>query len=326
MKEKTRERINVDKNTITLFGLMIAVIIIYQLLNKYYLSPDNIMVLLNSTSVCGTLAIGLTFLLISGQIDLSPASVGCVCGILITLMLGDGVTGISWPLALLLTIALGALSGLLVSFLVHVLNISAFIVTIAMSSIYQGLSRQFSSNMTLPVRNQGYWRLGASVGVVPMPFLIMVVLFVIYGVILARTKFGRKVYICGGNPNAARLAGINPKKIQTILFINNGALAALAGALLTARMRSAGFGSVLGNEIDAITAIVLGGVAFTGGKGHMTGSFVGLMLLGCVKNGLIGLGVPSYGQIIMQGAILIIALAVNFIREKSFAKKLKARI
>ena len=325
MKDKPGILKKLNNKNITLVLVIIAIVIFYRSFNRHYLTANNIMTILNSASVFGTLAVGLTLLFISGQIDLSPASVGCFSGVFITLILGDGASGLAWPVALLVTLGVGAVSGLVVAFFVNILNISAFITTIAMASVYQGLARHFSNTMTLPVRNQSYWGVGASIGVIPIPFLIMIALYIIYGVILARTKFGRRIYICGGNPSAARLAGINTKKMHTILFINNGAVAALAGALLAARMRSAGYTSVLGNEIDAITAVILGGVAFTGGRGTMLGSFIGMMLLSTFKNGLIGLSLPTYAQIIAQGAILVLALSVDFLRERSQEKALKAR-
>lgn len=314
-----------DNNIIILILLTIAVIVLYRILNKNFLSSNNIMALLTSISVCGVLSVGLACLFIGGQIDLSSGGVGCLGGILLAFLLG---TELPWPIALLLAIAAGMVSGLITSFLVNVLNISAFIATLAMTTVYQGLTQQISNSQTMPVKNQSYWSLGATIGNTPVPlaFIIMVALFVVYGLILAKTKFGRNLYICGGNANAARLAGINPKKMHTILFVNNGAIAALGGALLAARMRSAGFTSVLGTEFDAITAIVLGGVAFTGGKGTLAGAFVGLMLMSVFKNGLIGLRLPSAWNIISQGLILIVALSLDFLRERSREKSLKVKI
>ena len=325
MKAKSLINKILRNKTFILLLITIAVILIYRLLNKNFLSSNSIMALLTSASVTGVLAIGLACLFISGQIDLSSGGIGCLGGIILAYLLA---AELPWPAALLLTLVFGMASGLVTSLLVNVLNITAFIATLAMTTVYQGLAQQVSNSQTIPLRNPGFWVLGGTIGnsPIPVPFLIMTVLFIIYGLILAKTKFGRKLYVCGGNINAARLAGINPKKMHTILFINNGAIAALGGALLAARMRSAAFTSVLGTEFDAITAVVLGGVAFTGGKGTMAGGFVGVLLLIVFRNGLIGLRLPSAWNVIAQGLILVTALSVDFLREKSVEKALKARI
>lgn len=325
MKIKKALKSTMENNVLVLAAITVLVIAIYRILNNSFLSSNSIMALLTSASVCGILSVGLACLFIGGQIDLSSGGIGCFGGILLAFMLAAGMP---WPLALLLTVIAGMVSGLVTSFLVNILNISAFIATLAMTTVYQGLAQQVSNSQTMPIKNPAFWGLGATIGNSPIPlsFFIMTLLFIIYGLILSRTKFGRNLYVCGGNANAARLAGLNPKKVHAILFINNGAIAAFAGAMLAARMRSAGFTSVLGTEFDAITAVVLGGVAFTGGKGTMAGAFVGLMLMSVFKSGLIGLRMPSAWNIISQGLILIIALSVDFMREKSREKALKAKI
>lgn len=310
--------------TYVLILMTVAVILFYQALNRNFLSRNSIMALLTSTSVTGVLAIGTACLFISGQIDLSSGGIGCMGGLLIAAFLG---MGLPWPVALLLTVVFGILAGLVTSLLVNVLRISSFIATLAMTTIYQGLAQQVSNSQTITIKNQAFWVIGGTIGnsPIPVPFVIMIALFIIYGLILSRTKFGRSIYVCGGNGNAARLAGIDPKKVHTILFINNGVISALAGALLAARMRSAAFTSMLGTEFDAITAVVLGGVAFTGGIGTMPGAFVGVLLLIVFRNGLVGLGVPSAWNTIAQGFILVAALSVDYLRERSVEKMFKSK-
>jgi len=322
MKIKTGIKRAISNKNFTLILLIIAVVALYQSINGNYLSSGNIRTLLGSASVCGVLAVGLTCLLISGQIDLSSASVGCLGGVLLAMMLN---AGIPWPVALITVIVFGAFTGAIVAVFVNALEIPSFIATIAVSFVYQGLARFFSRGTAMAVGNAAFWTFGETIfGILPVPFLIMTVLIVVYSLILSKSRFGRKIYVCGGNNNAARLAGISPKKIHAILFINNGAIAAFAGCLLAARMRAANFTSVIGTDIDALTAIILGGVAFSGGKGTMVGSYIGLLLLNSFKNGLIGLRVPTYWQIIAQGLLFIIALTVDFLRENALEKSLKA--
>jgi len=146
---------------------------------------------------------------------------------------------------------------------------------------------------------------------------------IVYGVILSYTGFGRRIYITGGNPYAGRLAGIIPEKITTILFINNGVLSSLVGILFASRMHMSSYTSVVGSDLDAITAIILGGVAFTGGSGKMIGVFLGVMLITSFNNGLIQSGLNFYVQVVAKGLLLIFALIINYYRVKARMKALK---
>jgi ribose transport system permease protein len=150
----------------------------------------------------------------------------------------------------------------------------------------------------------------------------MVVLLVIYGVILSYTGFGRRIYITGGNAYAGRLAGIKPERITSILFINNGVLASLVGVLFASRMHMSSYTSVVGSDLDAITAIILGGVSFTGGSGRMAGVFLGIMLITSFNNGLIQSGLNSYFQVVAKGLLLVFALILNYYRMKARTRSL----
>ena len=319
-----------SKTTILVF-IAVALIILFRILNPHFLTPGSVRTIFNASSLAGVLAIGVGCLFISGQVDLSSGGIGCLSGVLFAVLLGGSgfwaFDGISWPLAFVIVIIFGAVSGLVTSFFVNFINISAFIVTLAMTEVFRGLAQYISNSQTVPIHAEGFNAMGGVVGNSPVPisFVIMTSLFLIYGFILARTQFGRRIYVCGGNRNAARLAGVNPKKIHTILFVNNGVIAAFGGLLLSSRMQSAGFTSVLGTEFDAITAAVLGGIAFTGGRGDMAGAYVGVMLLTIFNVGLIGLQARPSWMLFARGAILVIALTVDFFRERAVEKALKAR-
>ena len=307
----------------TLVVIMAVIIIGFWLVNKNYLSDDNIRNILNAASLSGTIAIGMACLLLAGQIDLSAGAVGMMGGVIIAFLLQ---TGMPWFFALIITLAFGGVVGLINAFFVNVLNFMGFISTLAMMTVFQGLGLVFTNAQNIAVSNQSFWALGSTnvLGIIPLPFFIMMILYLIYGFILSSTRFGRRMYMCGGNSNAARLAGINPKKIHLILFVNNAAIACLAGSMMTARMHMASPTAVLGSELTAITAAVLGGVSFMGGGGGMGGAFIGLMLLNTFTNGLVVIGLGSYWQIIAQGVLLIAALVLDFFRERSRIRALKA--
>ena len=315
------KRILASKN-ITLIFVLLVVIVFFRLLNPNYLGKDNIGSILNTMSLAGTLAVGLGCLLISGQVDLSAGAVGCMGGIIAAMLMQFGL---GWPLAVIFALLYGVIAGLVTSLLCNVFSFVSFIATIAMQSVYRGAGLVITNSQNIPVSDQTFWAIGSSSYLgVPVPFLIMLALFLIYGFILTYTRFGRRVYMCGGNPNAARLAGINSKKIHTVLFVNCAAISSLGGIILTARMHAASPNAVFGTEFDAITGAVLGGIAFTGGKGGMFGCFLGILLLSCFNNGMVGIGLKSYWSIVARGALLVIALAIDYFRESSRQKALKA--
>lgn len=307
----------------TLFVVWVIILILFWAINKHYLSLDNIRNIFNSAFVMGTIAIGMSCLLISGQLDLSAGNTGMMAGVIIAILLKGGMP---WVPALLITLIFGAVTGLINAGFVNGLNFMAFISTLAVSTVYGGLGLVLTNAQTIPVGNKNFWALGSTnvFGIFPLPFFIMVILLVVYGIILSNTRFGRRIFMTGGNSNAARLAGINPKKITTILFVNNSVIACLAGSLMAARMHMGSPSAIAGSDLDAVTAAVLGGISFLGGGGSMFGVFIGLMLLTSFQNGLVVVGLDSYYQVVAKGILLIAALMLDFFREKSRIKALKA--
>ena len=321
-KSNVLKRITGNK-TFTLAAVWVAVIIMFSVINRNYLTLGNIKNMFNTAFNTGMLAIGLSCLLLSGAIDLSTGYTAMVGGIIVAYLLQ---ANIPWFPALLITMVFGVIVGLINAFFVNVLNFMSFISTLAMGTAINGLGLVITKSQIVPINNEGFWNLGSYsiFNVVPLPFLITVILMAIYGFILRRTRIGRRIYIVGGNNQAARLAGINPKKIRTVLYINNGCIACLVGALVSARMHMGSPSSNIGADLDAITAAVLGGVSFMGGTGGMLGAFIGVMLLTCFKNGLVLIGLGVYYQIVATGVLLIAALALDYFREQSRLKSLKA--
>lgn len=263
-------------------------------------------------------------LLICGEVDLATGSEAAIGGIIVVMLIQAGVP---WPISLLLVVISGIVMGLINAFLSNVLKIMAFIATIGMTSVYQGIARVLTNSQNIPIDqvHANYYTVGSGVlfGIFPIPFVIMAVLMIVYGLILYYTNFGRNIYMCGGNRAAARLCGINREKITTILFMNNSAIAALAGAIVAARMHNASPIAAESGALDAITASVLGGVSFAGGVGNMGGCFIGVVLLTVFNAGLTSSGLHAYWQIVVQGLLLIAALCVDFFNERSRLKALE---
>ena len=324
--EKSRQIIKkfVNVKEFTLIIVLAVFIYLFWAINHNYLSLGNIRAIFNSAFVMGTLAIGLSCLLIGGKIDLSAGNTGMMAGIIIAILLK---AEIPWIPALLITFIFGAVTGLFNAFLINRLRFAPFISTLAVSTIFAGLSLVITNGANIPVNNKGFLALGSTnIWIFPLPFLIMFALLIIYGVILSATGFGRRIYMTGGNANAARLAGINPKRITTILFVNNGVIACLAGSILASRMAMGSPSGVTGSDLDGITAAILGGVAFTGGAGNMVGVFLGILLITSFQNGLVVSNLDSYYQVIAKGILLIAALILDYYREKARLKSQRASL
>jgi ribose transport system permease protein len=223
----------------------------------------------------------------------------------------------SWPVAFIITFAIALCVGAINAVLVNVFMLQPFIATLAMSSVCTGTAYILSEGRAVLLSNKSLIWLGAGrILDIPISVIILIVFFIIFEFILARTIFGRSIYMIGGNEVASKLAGLNPKKITTILYLISAGIACLAGVLITARMHSATPGAGSGAEFDAITAAVLGGVSFVGGRGNMIGCFIGLILIQCFANGLTSIGVNSFWQVVAKGLLLIVALMFDYVRRK----------
>ena len=306
----------------SLIVVFAVVVVIFSLINPNYISIDNIRNIFNSAFATGSLAVGMACLLISHQLDLSAGATGVLSGMLVALLLK---TGMAWPLAILIILLFGAVTGLIKAFFVNKLGFSSFIATLGLSTVFSGLTLVLTNAQNIPVGNEQFWKLGSYnvFGIFPLPFFIMAILMIIYGIILAKTRFGRSVYMTGGNANAARLAGISPKIVTTILFVNGSVISALTGILMAARMHMASPDALTGSDLDCITAAILGGVAYTGGRGNMFGVFCGVLLFTAFQNGLVVIGLNSYYRVVAKGLLLVAALALSFYREKAREKALK---
>jgi len=296
----------------------IAVILIFYFINNSYLSQKNIINLMYAMSFSGIIACGIGCLLISGAVDLAAGATGCFAGVFAAILMRSGVP---WPAAVVLALMFGIAAGAVNAFLANVMNFMPFIATIGMGSVWSGMAFVIGKGETIPIaqQNQAFYQLSAFYvfNTVPLPFVIMVVLFLLYGFILTQTAFGREIYMCGGNRAAARLAGISPKKTTTILFMNCGLVSSLAGLLVASNNRLGSPTNVTGMEMNAIAAAVLGGISFMGGAGGMSGAFIGLLLINCFNTGLISAGLPAYWQIAAQGVLLLVALMADYFSSRA---------
>jgi len=297
-----------------IFVALVARVIVFTALKRTYILPANILNIFISCSIVGMVAIGETYLMIAGQIDMSAGSVSAFSGVLVAVLLKAG-----WAVvpAIIVTLIVGAMVGVINAVLVTKLEISFFIATLATQSIFRGLAFIICGGKSIGISCKPFLKIGTiRILGVSLPIILFLVLFIVFGLILSRTRFGRNVYMVGGNSNAARLAGIQPNKLITKLFILSSFFASLGGIVLAARMNSGQPSASEGLEFDAVTSCVLGGVAMSGGIGGMSGAFIGLLIMQGFANGLSVLNVQSFWQKVAKGLLLIAALGFDFWRKK----------
>lgn len=307
-------------DNITLIGAMIVLIIMFGALNSNYITLSNLFNILIACSLTGFVAIGETNLIIAGQNDLSAGSLAACAGVLAAVLTKMGVPTF---LSIVISVLMGCLVGAVNATLITFLDLQPFIATLATMSIMRGFAYILCGGKAVAISNKAFIQLGIKRigGIFPVPVIILLIVYFVFGILLSRTFFGRSIYVLGSNTYAARLAGLNPRKIIFKLHIIESALAAFAGILLAARMNSGQPSACVGLEFDAITAAVLGGTAFTGGVGTIFGTFLGMLVLQGFKTGLNMVGVQTFWQQVAQGVLLIAALSIDFYRKKNRDRK-----
>ena len=322
MNEKKTRKLHISGDKLVLICAIIAVFILFTMLNKNFFSFQNIINILVAASLVGLVAIGHTYLIIAGQNDLSPGSVAAFSGTMAALLVSMGVPFFA---AVLITIAFAILIGLFNAFMVNKIHLEAFIATLVTQSIIRGAAYIICDGKPVAISNKAFLSLGKLRFLnIPLSVWIMLVCILIFGIILSKTKFGRSVYAIGGNQDAARLAGLNPQRIITISYVMMGILCAIGGIIFAARMNSGQPAANVNLEFDAITAVILGGVSFVGGVGDMFGTFLGIILIQAFNTGLIMVEVPTFWHYVARGGLLLFALTSDYLRKQKREKDLLA--
>lgn len=317
-------KLKMNGNLLVLLVAEIMLILVFGMINKNYLTVVNLTNILTSAALIGLVAIAHTFLIIEGQNDLCPGSLCAFCGVLAALLASKGVPFVG---ALGVTLVAGGIVGVCNALMVNKLHLEAFIATLVTQSIMRGFAYIICDGKSVGITDPTFIWVGKT-RILGLPFSVwlMIVAFIIGGIVLARTRFGRSVYAIGGNANAARLAGMNPERIVTVSFVLMGLLCALGGIVYVARLQSGQPAANINLEFDAITAVILGGVSFSGGVGTMFGSFIGVILIQSFNTGLNMAGIPNaqFWQYVGKGALLLIALSADYVRQVNTRKRLLA--
>ena len=282
------------------------------LLSPHFFTTENLLNVSLQASITAMIAVGMTFVILTGGIDLSVGSVVAVAGIATTSALQSGR---SYAASLAAGIGVGVLSGAAAGALVSVLRIAPFIVTLALMTVWRGLAFVTTEGRPVWSLPAGFASLGgARLAGVPLPSILMLLVFAAAHVALRHTRWGRHLYAVGGNPEAARLAGIRVRRVIASAYVLCGALAAAGGILLASRMNSGQPNAGLMLELDVIAAVVVGGTSLAGGRGSVLGTFLGTMLIAILRNGLNLLNVNSYIQQVVVGAVILMAVLLDHLR------------
>ena len=300
---------NWRQNIIYIGFVVIFVVFALTLSHKGFLNPTNLLNIIRQTAMIAVMAVAMTFVLASGEIDLS---IGAVAGLAtVTVAMAIAVAG---PLAgVLAGIATGIAVGCFNGWLTTRVGIPSFLTTLAMMGIAKGVAMWISATAAVPILSPNYsWLFGGgSIGPIPVLLFWMLLLGAIGHFVLRRTGFGRRVLATGGGETAARYSGIDTANIKFKVLVLSSTAAALAGMLYAGRLQSGRFQLGEGDELSVIAAAVLGGTSLFGGKGTVVGTIVGALMIGLINNGLILMGLEFSQQLIARGGIIILAVALS---------------
>lgn len=290
--------------------VLVVLVVVFTAANSRFISPSNLLTLLRQVSMYGIASIGMTFVILLGDIDLSTGTIISFVNIICAYMMVN--MGINPVVAVLISIVAATLIGVLNGFMVSTVGIPAIIATYATQTAFMGLALIICGGMPISGFSKGFAMIGQGyVGIIPIPVIIMIICFAIGSFILNKTYFGRYFYAVGGNVEAAKLSGIRVGRIKYLVFAISGFFAGLAGIVMLSRTASGNASAGAdGFEFEVITCVVLGGVSITGGLGKMSGVVAGTFIIGALKNGMVLMNVNSYVQKIVMGVVL--ALAVGF--------------
>jgi ribose transport system permease protein len=306
------------KDNVSMLVALVVIVLLFSFMSDKFFTRNNMFNVLRQISTNAIIAFGMTFVLLIGGIDLS---VGSIVAATNCIFIGLMVRGVPIAAAIFLGVLLGGGIGFVNGIVIAKWKIPPFIATLAMMTIGRGIAYVYTDGK--PVRfddDSLSWIGNGYVNVIPVPVLIMFACLLLFGFILHKTQYGSRVYAVGGNREAARYSGIKISGIEISVYVISGILSAVSGIILSSRMLSAQPVAGQGAELDAIAAVVLGGTSLSGGVGSLGGTIIGALFIGMMNNGLNIIQVPFYWQQIIKGAVIIIAVLVDVVKNKKLAE------
>ncbi|MCC3866771.1 ABC transporter permease [Terrisporobacter mayombei] len=302
------------------YGVLIGFVVLciaISIATPAFLSKQNVLNLLRQSSIIGIISAGMTFVIISGNFDISVGAVAALSGVIVMRL---ATTGTNLFLAIAAAIAVCAIIGLVNGIMVAKINVPSLIATMAMVTIVRGILLMITGGypitQTIPILDSlgnGYF-LG-----IPMPVIVFILVVIVSYIVLTQTKFGRHVYSVGGNQDASKLNGINVDNQKIKVFIINAVLAAIAGLVLTGRLGTASPVAGDSYDMDAIASVVIGGTSVSGGSGSVLKTIIGVLLMSVINNSFNLLGIDIFFQYIFKGLIILIAVGFDSYSKKKLA-------
>lgn len=298
------------KKSGSLIGLVVLFAVI-SCLNSSFIDPSNLKNLLRQVSINALISFGMTFVILTGGIDLSVGSILALSSALMGSFIKSGMDPIVGIIcACLIGAALGSINGLVITYG----KVAPFIATLATMTIFRGLTLVYTNGNPISslTEDDAFLEFGQGyIGGLPVPALMMLLMFAVLWFILHKTPLGRKTYAVGGNEKVSYIAGIKIDRVKIFAYTVTGFLCGLAGAILTSRLNSAQPTAGTGYELDAIAAVVLGGTSLSGGKGRIVGTIIGALIIGTLNNGLNILNVSSFYQQVVKGIVILLAVLMD---------------
>ncbi|WP_314174699.1 ABC transporter permease subunit [Streptomyces winkii] len=298
-------------------GILVVLVVLTALMAAIapnFATADNLLNVARSISINAILAAGITFVILTAGIDLSVGSTVAVAGVVAVLAATSGAPS---PVAVVVGVLVGAVAGLINGLLTAYLSLAAFIVTLGAMTYLRGLGYTMTGGQPIVSNTLNFRDVGNGyMAGIPVPVVIMGVVYLVAWFVLERTRYGKHIYAVGGNAEAARLAGIDVRRVITSVYAIAGACAGLAGVIFAARVVSAQPTAGTGYELDAIAAAVLGGTSLMGGRGRILGTLIGSVILGVLSTGLILMDVPFFTQLLVKGVVIILAVAIDSLKRR----------
>ncbi|MGV2293080.1 ribose ABC transporter permease [Trinickia sp. YCB016] len=308
-----------NKATLQKLGPFIALVIVavgLSLTSPDFLTVGNLLNVMRQASINALIGFGMTLVILLGGIDLSVGSILALSSVMIASLMQSGMPPM---LATLLGIVAGGLMGLVNGLVISKGKVAPFIATLGSMTVLRGLALVVSDGSPISNFNSDFFSMlggGYVARLIPIPVVLMLIMFGVFWFVLRKTVFGRHVYATGGNADSARLSGVKVDRVQLWVYSISGVMAALAGVVLTSRLNSAQPTAGTGYELDAIAAVVLGGTSLTGGRGWIFGTLVGALLIGVLNNGLNLLDVSSFYQQVVKGGVILLAVLIDRANKK----------
>ena len=319
------------------FSALVAIILFFSFMSLNYFTVSNFLIMSSHVAIYGLLSVGMLLVILNGGIDLSVGSTLGLCGVFAGyLMQGVNIEPLGVTLynpiwvVVLLTCALGAFVGIVNGILIAYCNIPAFVATLGSLYVTRGVALLMTNGLTFnklegdpSLGNTGFSWLGFNrIANIPTSVIIFFVVTMLCGLVLNRTAFGRWLYASGGNEQAADLSGIPIKRVKVLVYIFSGICAAISGLVLSSQLTSASPTAGATYELTAIAAVVIGGASLTGGRGNVTGTLLGALVIGYLSDGLVIIGISSYWQTVFTGFVIVLAVLLNSIQ---YSGKMKGR-